>query len=366
MRRGIRPSWLLLGACAVLAALQFSSCSVRSDQDSIELGSQLKRLSDTQDAFAAVARIGRDFVVSITVREETSRSFLDYFFQSPEKVKGGSGLVVHENGWVLTNRHVVEGADKITIRFADGRTLKATDVLAGKNTDLAFVKVPSGDLRPAPLGDSDKIRVGDWAIAIGSPFGFDQTVTVGIVSARGRKLRGGRRGQYETFIQTDAAINSGNSGGPLLNIKGEVIGVNTAIYSHTNSYIGIGFAIPINRAKKLLGELLEKYGKSEVFNAEDAEGGYLGVNLSELNPAIKNQLGLANGVVIDSVVENGPAARAGLRRYDILTSVGGRSVDTIEQMAEIVRAARPGTVLDIGFVRGNQRFRTRVTVGKRP
>jgi len=266
---------------------------------------------------------------------------------------------------VLTNRHVIEGARQITIRFADGRTVAAVDKIAGTNTDLAFVKIPSGNLTPAPLGDSDKIRVGDWAIAIGSPFGFDQTLTVGVISARGRKLRGGRRGQYETFIQTDAAINSGNSGGPLLNIKGEVIGVNTAIYSHTNSNLGIGFAIPINRAKELLAELLAQYGKSDTFSKPTEEPGYLGVNLSELGPAIKAQLGVKHGVVVDFMAPEGPAERAGLQKYDIITAFGGHPVDSLGELKDLVSKKRPGAKVTVAFVRDNRRHETQVTLGKR-
>ncbi len=354
-------SLALAAAAGALISAQIS-CSSRQDADRTVLAEKLRGLSDTEDAFSAVAKLGKDFVVSISVQEEAPKSFFDLFFQSPDRVKGGSGLVIHEDGWVLTNRHVVEGADKIVVKFADGKTVKATDVLAGRKTDLAFVKIPGGGLTVAALGDSDKIRVGDWAIAIGSPFGFDQTVTVGVVSAKGRQLRDSSRGLYETFIQTDAAINSGNSGGPLLNLKGEVIGVNTAIYSHTNSYLGIGFAIPINRAKDLLSELLAKSDRTEDFGAP-AGGGYIGVNLSDLDPAIKMQLGVENGVVVEDMAEGGPAHKAGIQKYDIITSVSGRKVDSLKDVVEIVSQSAPGTDLDVEFIRGNRRFKTAVKVG---
>ncbi len=362
-------------ACAVTVALvavaaallsTHMSCAAKQDEDRTELKDKLRKLSDTEDAFAAVAQLGRDFVVSLTVKEDTPRNFFDLFFESPEKVKGGSGIVVHEEGWVLTNRHVVEGADKIMVKFADGRTVQATEVLGGRKTDLAFVKIPSGGLKAAMLGDSDKIRVGDWAIAIGSPFGFDQTVTVGIISAKGRQLREGMRGTYETFIQTDSAINSGNSGGPLLNLRGEVVGVNTAIYSHTNSYLGIGFAIPINRAKELLAELLAKKGKPEELGAPEDDSGYVGVNLAEMDPAIKAQLGVESGVIVEGIVQDGPAHKAGLQRYDIITSVAGIVVDSIMTFAEAVQSRKPGTEIEIGFIRGNRRFKAPVVVGKKP
>jgi serine protease Do len=332
-----------LGAGALVSSL---SCQTREkDTVRIELAEQLKKLSDTQDAFAAVSALARGFVVSITAKEAAPVVGWDWIFGPPERVKGGSGIVVDASGWILTNRHVVEDTRSISVRFADGSTYSGERYLAAKDTDLAFIKIAGGPFKTAALGDSEQVRVGDWAIAVGSPFNFDQTVTVGIISAKGRRLAQGEGG-VETFFQTDAAINSGNSGGPLLNLKGEVIGVNTAIYSPTRTYAGIGFAIPINRAKDLMTHL-----DKEVRPAPGGAGAWLGVETRELRESEMAQLGLEGGLVVQAVRDGSPAQQAGLRQFDILLALDDRPIRSGAELTEAVGQLRPGTRVRLKVLR---------------
>ncbi|HLG30644.1 MAG TPA: trypsin-like peptidase domain-containing protein, partial [Candidatus Brocadiales bacterium] len=235
--------------------------------------------------------------------------FFDRFFRGrpPEgefKTESlGSGVIVDERGYILTNNHVIEGASELKIKLGDKREFDAKVIGADPQTDVAVIKIESSDHLPAAkLGDSDKIRVGQWAIAIGSPFGLVQTVSAGIISATGRANVG--VAQYEDLIQTDAAINPGNSGGPLVNVKGEVIGINTAIFTRTGGYQGIGFAIPINMAKAIMRDLIDK-GK--------VTRGWLGVVIQDLNPALAKSFGVTvtEGVLVSDIQSNSPAAEAG-------------------------------------------------------
>lgn len=264
----------------------------------------------------------------------------------------GSGVIFRPDGYILTNDHVVAGAEDITVTLHDGRSFKGGQVkLIGRDphTDLAVLKVRTAkDLPVAKLGDSDSIRVGDWAIAIGNPFGLEGTVTVGVVSAKGRSnLLLPSRQRYQNFIQTDAAINPGNSGGPLCNIKGEVIGLNTVISSPSGTNIGIGFAVPINMAKEVARQLITK-GK--------VERGYLGVYPQELDADMRKGLGLkgAYGVLIADVVPGTPADRAGLRSGDVIVVFDGHKVGDVEDFRERVAATPPGKTVAIKIWRGGK------------
>jgi serine protease Do len=242
----------------------------------------------------------------------------------------------------------------VAVVFADGREFKGVRYKAARDTDLAFVKIEGGPFDAAALGDSDGVRVGDWAIAVGSPFSFDQTLTVGVISAKGRKLSRGAQGGYETFLQTDAAINAGNSGGPLLNLKGEVIGVNTAIYSPTRTYAGIGFAIPINRAKELF-----KHLETEVTPAVSVEGGvWMGATVRELDEGEKFQLGLRGGLVVLEVAQDSPAAKAGLQEFDILLEAGGDPTPDETRLRAVLAAKKPGDRVVLKLLRGNTLLET--------
>ncbi|GBC97729.1 Periplasmic pH-dependent serine endoprotease DegQ [bacterium HR17] len=273
----------------------------------------------------------------------------------------GSGVIVSADGYILTNRHVIEGVDRIVIALWNNQRFEAKVVGADEFTDIAVLKIEPGGTRlvPAVLGDSDKVRVGDWAIALGNPFGLRQTMTVGVVSAIGRSPRETGAGiGYTEFIQTDAAINQGNSGGPLCNIRGEVIGINTAILSPTGGSIGIGFAIPINTAKFVMEQLLKR-GK--------VVRGWLGVELMDVeqlpDPAA---LGLKElrGVVVNEVIPNSPAAQAGIKPQDVIVEYNGVPVRNIAHLQMLVGRTAPGTTVPIKIVRGGKELTVQVQIGE--
>jgi len=244
----------------------------------------------------------------------------------------GSGVIFDKRGLILTNFHVIKGADEITVKMADKREYTGQVVGADPKTDLAVVRFqPDRDLTIATLGNSDSLRVGEWAIAIGNPFGLDQTVTVGVISATGRSDVG--VATYENFIQTDASINPGNSGGPLLNLKGEVIGINTAIFSQSGGSIGIGFAIPINMVKRVVDQLVDK-GK--------VVRGWLGVSLQPLSPELAESLGVPDkqGAVVGSTMAGSPAAAAGLATQDIVVKLGGETVAGVDDLVRLLDGTR--------------------------
>jgi serine protease Do len=352
---------LVLGLAIGLSIL---SCMGRRDEAvRVDLSERLRSLSDTQDAFASVALLSEKWVVSIEAREESRRptTIMDLFFSTPERVKGGSGVLVDPAGWILTNRHVVEGATSVTVTFADGRKFEGKRYKAAARTDLAFVKIDGGPFETAPLGDSDEVRVGDWAIAIGSPFSFDQTLTVGVISAKGRKFQRGRdQNEYEEYLQTDAAINAGNSGGPLLNLEGKVIGINTAIFSPTRTYAGIGFAIPINKAKAMIPNL-----EKETEPVEAKSSAWLGVEVRNLREDEMAQLRLRGGLVVLNVVEDSPALEAGLQQFDVLVACGETLLRDQTDLEEAVGALEPGKEVLLKVLRNGRIQALRCRLGKR-
>ncbi|MBD2164429.1 trypsin-like peptidase domain-containing protein [Calothrix membranacea FACHB-236] len=318
---------------------------------------------------AAVNRVGPAVVRIDTERTITRRNdpffedpffrqfFGDGFSQQPsrEQLRGlGSGFILDKSGLVLTNAHVVDKADRVTVRLKDGRTFDGKVQGIDEVTDLAVVKINAGnDLPVAPLGSSSNVQVGDWAIAVGNPLGFDNTVTLGIVSTLKRSsAQVGITDKRLEFIQTDAAINPGNSGGPLLNGAGEVIGINTAIRADA---MGIGFAIPIDKAKAI-AEQLQRTGK--------VAHPYLGVQMVSLTPELAKQnntdpnspiqIPEVNGVLVMRVVPNSPAASAGIRRGDVIVQIDGQAITTAEQLQNVVENSRLGQVLQVKVQRGNQ------------
>ena len=257
----------------------------------------------------------------------------------PRKMQSlGSGFIIDPKGIVVTNNHVIDGADEISVTLQDGTTLKATLIGRDTKTDLAVLKVVSEKPLPAlNFGDSDASRVGDWVLAIGNPFGLGGTVTAGIVSARGRDIQ---QGPYDNFIQTDAPINRGNSGGPLFNMNGEVIGINTAIYSPSGGSIGIGFAIPSNMAKTVVAQLL-KYGKPR--------RGWLGVRIQQVTPDIAESLGLKEprGVMVAGVTEGGPADKAQIKNGDIILKFNNQEVKELHNLPRMVAETAIGTEVPV-------------------
>lgn len=272
----------------------------------------------------------------------------------------GSGVIVDPKGYILTNRHVVEKADRIRVRFEDdapGVQHDAKVIGTDQETDLAVIKVDMDHPLPAAkMGNSDGMQVGDWVLAIGSPFGQAGTVTAGIVSAKGRDIVPGR--QFQTFIQTDAAINPGNSGGPLVNLNGEVIGINTAILSETNAYAGIGFALPSKTVVDVYNQLTGPEHK--------VSRGSIGIMFDAVeNPAIARVYGSGSGVPISSVVAGSPADQAGLKVGDTITSIDGKKVTKGSELVADIAARKPGSKIAVGFIRNGKTQETSVTIADR-
>lgn len=297
--------------------------------------------------------------------------------QSAPAMASGSGVIISPDGYIVTNNHVVEKADKITVTTNDHRTFSAKVIGTDPNTDLALIKISGTNLPIVKLGNSDDARVGEWVLAVGNPFNLTSTVTAGIISAKGRNIgiigseennddnpfgrtRGGQstprlNKAIESFIQTDAAINPGNSGGALVNTRGELIGINSAIASHTGSYEGYGFAIPVNLAKKVLNDI-EKYGS--------VRRGYIGVNFTELNTDVAQQLGISNttGLYVNDVVAGGGAEQAGVRKGDIITKVEGTTVYESSDLQERVGRLHPGDKINLTVLRNGSEKNVTITL----
>jgi len=268
------------------------------------------------------------------------------FFDVPRTtVALGSGVIVRHDGYIITNYHVVKGAGKLTVKLRDGRQFEATVVGSDPPTDLAVVRVAAADLPVADMGNSDEIAVGHIVLAIGNPYGLERTVTQGIISATGRANVG--IADYEDFIQTDAAINPGNSGGPLIDIEGKIIGINTAILTRTGGFQGIGLAIPVNMARKVMNELIERGHVTR---------GYLGVTIQNVTPELAAALKLksAKGVVVTDVVKNTPAHEAGLKEGDVITGYEGRAVSDVRHLRSIVATTAVGKEVLITIVRDGE------------
>jgi serine protease Do len=337
-------------------------------------------LRSLQDAFVQVAQSVKPSVVNIATtqkprvperrapqgpgmprnpfRDFFGEDFFERFFgeqMQRERHSLGSGVIVDKRGYILTNNHVIEQADQIEVRLSDRRKFQATVIGKDSKTDLAVIKIDApGELPAAKMGASGKIRVGEWAIAIGNPFGLDQTVTVGVVSATGRADVG--ISTYEDFIQTDASINPGNSGGPLVNLDGEVIGINTAIVAAAQ---GIGFAIPIDMAKEI-GQRLISQGK--------VVRGWLGVGIQELTDELASQFGVKpdDGVLVGNVMKDSPAERAGLRTGDIITEFDGVKVGNVRQLQREVAQRAASSRVQVKVLREKQPTALTVVLGEQP
>jgi serine protease Do len=265
----------------------------------------------------------------------------------------GSGFIINRDGFILTNNHVIENADEIVVRTADEKEYKAKVVGRDPKTDIAVIKIDdAADLTAVTMGNSDDLRVGEWVMAIGNPFGLEHTVTAGIVSAKGRFIG---QGSYDNFIQTDAAINPGNSGGPLINLKGEVVGINTAIFSRSGGNIGIGFAIPVNVAKDLLPELEEKGRVTR---------GWLGVMIQRVTPDIAESLGLPapKGALVADVMKDGPAQAAGLKVGDVIVEFDGHTIKESTELPMLVARTPVGKTVTLKVIRdkGAQSFSVKI------
>jgi serine protease Do len=330
---------------------------------------QLPSPSDLSRVFINVARQVKPAVVNIDVVEKAKRPVArlpEGFPQipgfgdgQPRRQKGtGSGVIISSDGYILTNNHVVGEADQISVKLADGREVKARRIGTDPETDIAVIKVDLQGLPFARLGDSEKLEQGEWVIALGSPFGLQQTMTAGIVSATGRDLPGA--GQFTNFIQTDASINPGNSGGPLVNMQGEVVGINTMIFSRSGGSEGIGFAIPSNLTSKVYAQLI-KSGR--------VTRGYLGLFPQDVTPALARNAGYdgqGGALINDLSGADTPAAKAGLRSGDIITEVNSKPVRSARHLTELVSELPVGKPVEVKFMRDGRVQSTSVTLGERP
>ncbi len=279
--------------------------------------------------------------------------------QSPREFSNrslGSGFIISADGYILTNAHVIDGADEITVRLTDKREFKAKSIGADKRTDVALIKIEATGLPMVKLGDPNKLKVGEWVLAIGSPFGFDNTVTAGIVSGKGRSLP---QENLVPFIQTDAAVNPGNSGGPLFNLRGEVVGINSQIYSRTGGYMGLSFAIPIDLALDVQNQLRSSGRVSR---------GRIGVVIQEVTKELAESFGLAkpDGALVNAVEKGGPAEKAGVEVSDIIIKFDGKSVASSSDLPRIVGATRPGSKVGMQVWRKGAAKDLTVTVGEIP
>lgn len=336
----------------------------------------IEQLAKTGKAFSAVARSAVPSVVFIRVEQivETGRQgdvfndpfgffgddLMRRFFGTPRQAPqrrfrregAGSGFIVSEDGYILTNSHVVGDANRIVVRLHDGREFDAEKIGTDEKSEVAIIKIEADNLPAIKLGDSSDLEVGEWVIAVGNPFGLNETVTAGIVSALGRSNIGIT--DYENFIQTDAAINPGNSGGPLLNIKGEVVGINTAIYTRSGGYMGVGFAIPINMAASIKQQLID-YGK--------VTRGYLGIYLQELTQPLADAMGLENtrGILIADVMKDSAAEEAGLEQGDIILQLDGNVVRNTGVFRNEISSRPPGTQITLRILRDGKELEIRAT-----
>ncbi len=315
-------------------------------------------------AAPAVVSIATRGTVSAPQNPLMNYPFFRRFFGDPrqqprqrerEVRSAGSGVIVNASkGYILTNHHVIDNADQIEVVLADNRTLEATVIGSDEGTDVAVLQIKDPeDLQEMPLGDSDTIEVGDFVVAIGNPFGLQHTVTSGIISALGRS--GMNPGGYEDFIQTDASINPGNSGGALINLKGELIGINSMIFSRSGGNIGIGFAIPVNMAESIMSQILE-YG--------EVRRGLLGVSITDMNANTAKALGVdeTEGALVQEVVADSAAEKAGIEAGDIIVSVDNKEIDNAAELRATIGLKRSGDTINIGLIRDGKRIRTKATL----
>ncbi len=312
----------------------------------------------TSTDFSTAAQTAVHSVVHVKTSVEqgyTMNPFRDFFFgfgqpgmpeMAPRMVQGsGSGVIISEDGYIVTNNHVVENAKEVKVSLNDGREFTAEVIGTDPTTDLAVLKIDASKLPALPFGNSDDVLLGEWVLAVGNPFNLTSTVTAGIISAKGRSINIiDNQSAIEAFIQTDAAVNPGNSGGALINTSGELIGINTAISTRSGSYEGYSFAIPANIARKVVDDML-RYGV--------VQRAYLGVNIADVTPELAKEMKLeaTQGVYISDVTNNGAAKKAGMEKGDVIVGAGGKTVKRSSELLEVIASRRPGDKLDVTILR---------------
>ncbi|MBW2450955.1 MAG: DegQ family serine endoprotease [Deltaproteobacteria bacterium] len=342
---------------AVLLITLWALPAMAEVPDFVELADQLKPAVVNIRTAKTVQRQSPSFPGPRSPGQDMFEEFFERFFrdmpQEPRKQRSlGSGFIISKDGYILTNDHVVNGADEIMVKLSDGREFSGEVRGLDPKLDLALVKIEAGESLPAvTLGDSDKLQVGEWLMAIGNPFGLEQTVTVGIVSATGRVIGAG---PYDDFIQTDASINPGNSGGPLFNTRGEVVGINTAIVAGGQ---GIGFAIPVNMAKQIIPQLRDEGHVTR---------GWLGVTIQPMSEELAETFGLdqPKGALVNEVLEDSPAAKAGVKRGDIILEFDGKEIDEMNDLPRIVASTPIDKNVKMVIFREGKQREVKVTVGK--
>ena len=333
-----------------------------------ELKKHTKNAVETQDAFVQVYKNTKDSIVNIrtkkTVTVNTYNPLEELLFgrsggvEKRESGALGSGFVVSEDGYIVTNNHVVSNADEIFVKFSDGREYRTKLIGTSPEVDIAVLKIEANEkFKPLEFSDSDKIEIGQWSIAFGNPMGLNDSMTVGVISASGRSSLGIE--EIENFIQTDAAINQGNSGGPLIDINGKVIGVNTAILSTSGGSVGLGFAIPSNLASVV---------KDSIIATGKFEKPYIGVYLNNLDSEKIKALNIksTNGVLIAKVVADGPAARAGIQANDVIVAVNGKAVNSAGAFIGELAAKKVGETVELSVIRNSQTVKIRVALEETP
>jgi serine protease Do len=363
MMRHRSLGWAAAVVSLALAGPALGQAKTEPAKSDPSIQDDLKHAKSLSRAFQHAASQINPSVVHITQERTvyTQRSFFDMPQKQMAPVGAGSGVIVSKDGYILTNNHVIEGAEKVSVKFGDGRELDGRVIGTDPPTDLGVIKVDADNLTPATFGDSDALEVGEWVIAVGSPFGvFDNTVTAGIVSAKGRTgLQSTSDEKNEDFIQTDAAINPGNSGGPLVNLEGKVVGINSQIASRSGGYQGIGFSIPSSIARLVMDQLV-KTGR--------VDRGGIGLNdMATITPENAARVGFhgTEGVFVAQIVPNSPADKAGLVPGDIIVRFNGRPVTTKERLANAIAFTPPGTPVNIDYVRADQGRAVTVNVADR-
>lgn len=369
----------LVGASCVLA-LTFSTTAIikvyGAETKAVAPGQPVDLTYAAEKALPAVVHIKNaqnSKTQMVEVPDDPFGGFFDFFgfgnpgggsrqqqIQTPKRQLTGSGVIISEDGYIVTNNHVVEGADELTVTLNDNREFSARVVGTDKSTDLALIKVSGKNLPTLPIGNSDNLKVGEWVIAVGNPYNLNNTVTAGIVSAKARGL-GATQGGVESFIQTDAAINQGNSGGALVNVQGELVGINAMLYSQTGSYSGYGFAIPTVIMNKVVDDI-KKYGSVQRVILGIQGGDVINYINAQKEEGKTVDLGTNEGVYVDKVSEEGNGAEIGLHKKDVIVKFDGKKVTKMSELQQLLNTKRPGDKASITFLRDKKAITKTITL----